>query len=381
MVKAKICLLVDSDFPPDEGGPSTIQLNLSRKLIELGYDVYVINYVKKKSLFNLIKYQFYKISSGIHILNNDYNLIITSLWLHQTPSRYILRFLVKRPYIIIVHGSDFFQSNYPTLIRGGLARKLFAYYLKGAMKVIIDGSCGIISTQEIFNYMSSFLRVDVGKYRLLNFIYDKDFIRDEAGSPWEKGDVFHVLFYGRFHESKGFMYLLNAIPRVVEHSEKVVFHLVGDGPLKAEAVRFVNSHDLQHNVVFHGYIDHDIIASFIKAADCVVNPITWGAGLGTVSYEVISQRKPLILGNANVTVSNLHDQYGCYLIVRPNDSEDIARKIILVMDDPGFVSKLMDNIDRFIRNEFDEEAIKGKIKGIIDDSIVYYQRKHRVQVT
>ena len=375
----KICLLVDASFPPDEGGPSTIHKNLSKKLIEIGYEVYVVKYVKSKKGFNLIKYQLYKIISGMHILNNDYDLVITSLFVHQHISRYILRFLVKKPYILIIHGSDFFKSTYPNLVRSGFAHKLYAYCLEGAIKIIIDGSCGIISTQEIFNYLSSFLKVDAGKYRLLNFIYDKDLIKDiKTRPPWEKKGVFHVLYYGRFYEGKGIIQLLNAIPRVVEHSNMVVFHLVGEGPLKGEAVRFVHERELQDNVVFHGYIEHDKITSFIQAADCIVNPITWGAGLGTVSYEVISQRKPLILGNANVTVSNLYDQYGCYLLVRPHDAEDLARKIVLVMDNPGFVSKLENNMDRFIREELNEENIKGKIRGIIDDSKAYYLNMHDV---
>jgi glycosyltransferase involved in cell wall biosynthesis len=377
MNRKKICLLVDSDFPPDEGGPSTIHLNLSKKLVEINYEVYIVNYVKKNNIFSIIKYQIYKISSGLHILNNDYDLIITPLWYHQTISRYILRFFVKKPYIIIVHGSDFFQSGYPNLVQRGFLPKLYANYLKGCLKTVVDGSCGIISTKEIFNYMSSLLGIDEDKYRLLNFIYDKNFIKVvDASPPWEKDDAFHVLFYGRFHESKGFLYLLNAIPKIIEHSKNVKFHLVGDGPLKGEAVKFINEKRLSNHVVFHGYVPHDKIISYILVADCVVNPITWGAGLGTVTYEVISQKKPLILGNANITISNLYEQYKCYLLVKPYDADDIANKIIMMMDDPKLIAGLKQNIDRFIINEFNEEAIMSKIKNIIEESKAYYSRVH-----
>jgi len=375
MKREKICLLVESNYPPNAmGGPSTVHLNLQKKLVELGYQVYILNYVKTNHLFNILKFQIFKIYSGIHILNSDYDIVITPLWQYQNFSRYILRYFVKKPYLLIVHGSDFFQSLYPKLIQEGFIFKSYAYFLAGSLKTIIDGSCGIISTEEIFNYMNS-LNVDKKKYRPLNFLYDEKFFDSiDLGSPWEKDNKFHILFYGRFYENKGILYLIKAIPKIIKHSNKVKFHLVGNGPQKEEAIKFVNQNNLSSYVDFYDYIAHDKIKSFILAADCVVNPITWGAGIGTVSNEVLSEKKPLILGNANITVNNLYQTYKSYLVVKTYDSNDIADKVIMLMDNPELVQNLKQNIEKFINNEFNDEIIRKKLKNIIEESIIYYKK-------
>jgi glycosyltransferase involved in cell wall biosynthesis len=375
MKREKICLLVDSNFFPDQEGPSNIHTLLSQILVKTGYEVYVINFVRNHTIINFLKYQIFRITSGLHILNNEYDVIITPLWINQSPSRFIIRYFTKKPYILMVHGSDYFQTIYPELIKKGSVYKIVAHFFKNTIKIIIDGSSGVISTEEIFNYLISY-GIDEKKFHLLNFIYSFDSKRIQEINPaWNKNDKFHVLFYGRFHESKGFLNLINAIPKIIRHNNNVIFHFIGDGPQNYIARKRILNDHLSGYVIFHGKITHEKIFSYIKASDCIVNPITYGAGPGTVALEVLSQKKLLILGNANITIEKLYKKYKCFLLIKPNDVEDIANKIIMTMDDPKITFNMIKNIDNFLLEELDNEKISNKIKKIIEESKIYNNTK------
>jgi glycosyltransferase involved in cell wall biosynthesis len=375
MKRERICLLVDSNFFPDQEGPSNIHTLLSKMLVQSGYEVYVINFIKNHTIINFLKYQIFRITSGLHILNNEYDIIITPLWIFQSPSRFIIRYFSKKPYILMVHGSDYFQTIYPELVKKGSVYRLVAQFFKITIKMIIDGSSGVISTEEIFNYLISY-GIDKRKFHLLNFIYSFDSKKImEINPAWKKDDKFHILFYGRFHESKGFLNLINAIPKIIRHNDKVIFHLVGDGPQNYSARKMIFDNNLSEYVSFHGVIAHENIYSYIKASDCIVNPVTYGAGPGTVALEVLSQKKPLILGNANITIEKLYRKYKCFLLIQPNDVEDIVNKILMIMDDPKVSFALINNIDNFLLEELDNEKISNKIIQFIEESKIYKKLK------
>ncbi len=369
---AKIALFFNWVYPPTQGGPSTFNYYLAEKLA-INHKVFLFTCLKKRSLINSIYNQVLQISFIIRLINNDYDIIILPCWQIQDVYRYLIKIFSNKPYVLLFIGSDFFDNTYPSLIKKGSLHKLYGIYLKNSMLKIIESSSGILSSIDIFESLNKF-NVDKEKDRLLPIIYNiKDVQKIVINkSPWKKDDSHHILFFGNLIEGKGVRYLIYAVPYILLVTKKVKFHIIGDGPLLSELISFVKNNHLDDHVVFHEYVNHNVIGDYILAADIVVNPLVYGASLGTSSIETLCLKKPLIIGNANAHIKQIYLKYHCYLIVEPKNEKDISEKILMLLDKNNS-DAVVENIDKFIKNELYDKIIEDKLNKAIEDSINYHK--------
>ena len=138
-----------------------------------------------------------------------------------------------------------------------------------------------------------------------------------------------VLFVGKLTRPKHVDLLLRAFDRVQQQRANAVLWIVGDGPDRARleaiaretnnsAVRFLGEITAPH-----------AINSLYMVADVFALPGTGGLALN----QAMTFGKPVVVSSADGTEEDLviDGQNGLYF--EPNNSEDLARKILLLLDD------------------------------------------------
>ena len=99
------------------------------------------------------------------------------------------------------------------------------------------------------------------------------------------------LFVGRLDPQKGILLLLEAFAELTSTHSDVRLLIVGDGPLRADVERFVDSAGLHSRVHLTGR--RDDVPQIMKAVDCFVLPSLW-EGMPNVVLEAMAACIPVI---------------------------------------------------------------------------------------
>ena len=112
-------------------------------------------------------------------------------------------------------------------------------------------------------------------------------VRDAfVGPPLDLGPGLNLLFVGRFDRQKGLDLLLKAM--ALSQRQDVRLHLIGGAD---QGDTFVLPDDPR--IVAHGWVAHDELDRWYKAADAVVMPSRW-EGFGLVAIEAMRNGTPVL---------------------------------------------------------------------------------------
>jgi len=108
-----------------------------------------------------------------------------------------------------------------------------------------------------------------------------------------------LLFVGRLTEKKGVIYLLKAMPKLIDSYPGIMLLIVGDGVQFDELNEYVFANSLENNIIFLGSIKHDQLPAYYSAADIFIGPSIVAAdgdseGLGLVFVEAASSETLVI---------------------------------------------------------------------------------------
>lgn len=147
---------------------------------------------------------------------------------------------------------------------------------------------------------------------------------------------FIVLAVGRVTAQKGQIYLLRAIPDILEYFPDTVFLIAGDGPLRkhllAEAVKM----GIDQHIHFLG--TRSDIPDLLSAADLFVMP-SLSEGMPIALLEAMDMSVPIVVSNLEqISAFVTHKQHG--LLVEPKDVRALANSIVLMLDDKPLREKL-----------------------------------------
>lgn len=112
-----------------------------------------------------------------------------------------------------------------------------------------------------------------------------------------------VLAVGRLVRKKGFEYLLDAMPAVLQHAPNAQLLVAGSGDLDAELRQRARDLGVAAGVRFLGSLDHDEVAATLAAVDVVVVPSVRDDagnvdGLPNVVMEALASATPLVTTTA-----------------------------------------------------------------------------------
>lgn len=230
-----------------------------------------------------------------------------------------------------------------------LFNKFFCDRLLGAADSVIALSEDHVTESRFLNKYSQKLvyipnGVNFGEF---NIPYTKEECRNTLGLPV---DSKIILFVGSLILRKAPDVLLKSMREVIiEHSDtRLVF--VGNGPLRNELEDMAVNLRIQDNIKFTGYVsDSTTKALYYKAADLFVLPSLEGEAFPNVLLEASVCGLPQIVSGCECFKAIVKDGYNG-LLTKTGDKNDLADKIICLLNDEKKLNKMGRNATDFVKN-------------------------------
>ena len=374
----KKILITTFEYPPQVGGIATYVHQMAQFLDKekvvvlaphmkgekewdenIGYKV-----IRKNQLFpKFIWPRWLKLVFQIRKIVKQENIEII-LINHVLPVGYvgwILKKILKVPYVIISHGTDIIMGT-----RNKWKIKM--------MKKIISSSEQIIFNSE--SLQRRFLRVLPEFENMSTVSYpcpDKEFLTpppqeeiDKLRSMLALGGKKVMLTVSRMDDGKGFPHLVRALTKLLEKDPHVVWVIVGDGPKKQEILKDIQKHSLQNVVRFIGEIPHEELKVYYYLADIFVlltHPDEGREeGLGLVFLEASATGLPIIAGKSGgVEEAILHTQTGIVIDIRQN-AMSLDDAILQLLQNNDYSQRLGQSAKLRIQTDFQWEHQLKKLK-------------------
>ncbi len=161
-------------------------------------------------------------------------------------------------------------------------------------------------------------------------------------------------FIGSFYAYEGLPLLLQALPRILNGAPDVRVLLVGGGPDEAHLKRMASDLGISDKVVFTGRVPHADIQGYYNLVDIFVYP-RYSLRL----TELVTPLKPLeAMAQGRLVVASdvgghreLIQDGVTGILFKSGDLEDLAAKIVRLLDEPGRWEVLSRAARRFVETE------------------------------
>jgi len=141
---------------------------------------------------------------------------------------------------------------------------------------------------------------------------------------------------GRLVDRKGFRYLIEAMPGVLERHSRVTVALAGDGPLRRDLEDLAASLGIGNKIRFLGF--RRDIRYVLQAIDIFALP-SLKEGLPLTMLEAMAEGRPTVASAVDgVPTFVHHERTG--LLVPPRDPGRLAEALIRLLDDKALAARL-----------------------------------------
>ncbi len=342
----KILFVLEYYFP-HIGGVETVFQEMGERMVKLGHE---INIITQK----IPGTESYEELNGVKL----YRITVPKIG-----SRYWFDFLFSIPKIYslaksadIIHSSDYVTA-FPVWIVAKIKKKPCIMTVTEPIGNMWHSVLGVNFFKgklfQVLEYMLLLLPFD--KYACISY-YAKNCLRFKGlrddkiitihlgidGELFNENDTnyselrekfgiqnkFVYFSFGRPGITKGFEYLIQAAPLILERiPDSILFLILSKDPSDryASIKKMILDEGLQ-NIIIIDSVPRTELPSYIRASDCVVVP-SLTEGFGFTAAEVCAMGKPIVatnIGSLPEVVS------GKYLLIEPKNPKEIAKGVIQI---------------------------------------------------
>jgi glycosyltransferase involved in cell wall biosynthesis len=391
-------LILTQYFPPEVGAPQNRLFELAVRLQKMGAEVTVLTampnypameiheayrgkmyayeemqgvkvhraflYVSRSKgivprLLNYFSFVFTSLFTGMAKLNRQDVLLCESPPLFLGISAWLLRILFARKLIFNV--SDLWPESAEKL---GIVKNRFLLGISTVLEEFMYGKSALITgqTQGIVNNISS--RFPQKRVYWLKNGVDLAYYRFGHTSSWraEQGfaeDDFLVGYAGIIGHAQGLEVILKAAQQLKEYKQ-IKFILVGSGPEKEKLMLMKQEQDIQ-NVYFLDAQPKSRMPDITSALSAAVIPLKrldlFKGAIPSKIFENLAMKKPILLGVEGEAKELFIDEGRCGLFFVPEDTDDLAAKVLAFYRDPALVKDCGENGYAYVQKNFTRDAI------------------------
>lgn len=315
----------------------------------------------RKNPLLLITVPFFFISElfgALHMIyNNPVSLIHTHWLLPQSLIGAFLQHFTRIPHIATIHGSDL------NLIKKySILHHVCRYIVQNSYTVTVNSSYMQRQLLEIVPGCDEKIRIIPMGVDLLNL---QGLMRDDVRKKYSGRRI--ILSVGRLIDLKGTMFLIEAMPEILEKNPNVLLIIVGTGPESQHLERRISELGIQGQVIMAGLIERNKLPSYYHAADVFVLPSInidgKTEGLGVVLLEAMAAGCPVIGSNVGGIPDIIVDCENGFLVPE-RDPSALADRIIALLSDKARAEKLRVNGRETITMKFSWDMIAEKFSNI-----------------
>ena len=175
-------------------------------------------------------------------------------------------------------------------------------------------------------------------------------------------EEFWVGYIGNLGQSYDFIHVFQALDILRNQGiENIRFVIVGDGDRRDEIQDMAKKHFT--NTLITGYLPYSEMFGYVKGFDIALNPIIAGASNSVVNKvgDYAAAGIPVVNTQDNEEYRSLLADYNAGVSTNPEDSEDIAKKILLLYSRHDLVVEMGRNNRRLFEEHFDRNVTYGRI--------------------
>ncbi|MEC8677809.1 MAG: glycosyltransferase [Candidatus Margulisiibacteriota bacterium] len=166
---------------------------------------------------------------------------------------------------------------------------------------------------------------------------------------------------GTLEWRKGFEVIIEAANHL-KNKPNIKFVFIGDGPLKKELTNTIKQLKLSNQIYLAGY--QSDVRAWLQHSDIYISASRW-EGLPYGILEAFQYNLPTIASNApGIRDCITHNKNG-YLF-ELNNSNDLADKLMRLINDPNKQTQFIDESNRRLRNEFSKDNMIEQIQSIYE---------------
>ena len=319
-----------------------------------------LRYNFSKSILAKIQLPFFilfQIISTLLLIKKNKISIINSHWVvPQGISGVIAKIVYGTKHVIMIHGSDI------NIVKSSKLLKFISNIIFKYSDVIIVNSSYTKSIVE--KHLSAYKN----KLRLIPMGVDPSkFSFQSRDLKNKKLQEFMILGVGVLIDWKGFKYLIHAFKEILKNYPNSKLTIIGDGVEKDNLIELSKKLNIDEKIKFLGWIKNNEIVEYYKKNDIFVIPSInlkgKTEGLGIVTMEAMCTGLPVVGSDVGGIPDVIKDGVNGFL-VPAKSSQDIAKKIIKILDDEDLYQKFSKNGRMIIENSFSWKSISSQFSNI-----------------
>jgi glycosyltransferase involved in cell wall biosynthesis len=185
--------------------------------------------------------------------------------------------------------------------------------------------------------------------------------RKKLGIPENDFIIFHAK---AFVARNGQKYLIQAMPRILEHIPGAKLYLAGEGPLKPEMQTLIEDLHIKDNVVLLGDLPNVKVPGYLAASDVICIPSIFTEGLEEGSsiflIEAMAMEKPCIASDMGGLAESIKNGVNG-LLIPDKDEAAISSAVIRLYDDPALADRISKNARLYVEHERNWGALTDQL--------------------
>lgn len=183
-------------------------------------------------------------------------------------------------------------------------------------------------------------------------------------------DKFVLLYIGNTGLRRGLETVIESLKLLKDKIPTILLVIVGKSSDDEYLKELVANNNLENHVVFEGWQDQSLFASYIKASAICISPLHRNQHHDTTYankiFQYMSLEKPVLVSDAT-SQKNLIELTNSGLVHQEKNSDDFADKVMQLFDDKSLQTALGKNGKRFIEEEFSWEMTSKKLIQLYED--------------
>ncbi len=261
----------------------------------------------------------------------------------------LIKFFRGTPYILTAHGGDVYSfKNLPGV------RSLIKFALKHSTICTVNSQATkdkVLKIHRIPNIQVVPMGVDLGQFSPENYNQD---LKATIGP-----DNFLLLAVGRLASKKGFNFLIDAMPQIIENIPTARLVIIGFGPQKDSLEKQIQELGLTSYVSLIGGKKGKELRDWFATADIFIGPsiITPDGdteGQGVVFLEAMASGTPVIASDVGGVKDAVRDGYSGLLVPEKN-SQTIATTTVELIKNKPLRDQLVQNALKMVHSDYSWE--------------------------